>query len=135
MRHVLIAATTVGLLAFASAGPASAANPNVPSWSPYAIGAYGAAPPAPVNLPGPGAGMTEGRAAYVDGDPEAVPSRPLPASRGGDIIVHTGRSYLDPGASAEIGTEDRYFYDTAHYNLGSEGPAFTQNTAGFELLH
>src|SRR5580658_9633773 len=33
-----------------------------------------------------------------------------PASQGGDVIVPTGRSYLDPGTSAAVGTEDRYFY-------------------------
>jgi hypothetical protein len=55
-------------------------------------------------------------------------------SRGGDVVVHTGRSYLDPGPGADIGTENRYFYDTAHYDLRSEGPAFTRNVGGFELL-
>ncbi len=57
------------------------------------------------------------------------------ASQGGDVIVPTGRSYLDPGPSAEIGTEDRYFYETARSSdFHSEGPDFTQNAAGFELL-
>jgi hypothetical protein len=55
-------------------------------------------------------------------------------SHGDDVVVHTGRSYLDPGPSAEIGTEDRYFYDTAHYDFRSEGPDFTQNVGGFEML-
>lgn len=55
-------------------------------------------------------------------------------SRGGDVVVHTGRSYLDPGPSAAEGTEDRYFYDTAHTDFRSEGPDFTRNTGGFELL-
>ena len=134
MRNTLFAATAAGLLALGSAGAANAANPNVPSWSPYAIGAYAAAPAAPV-LPAPVVGITEGRAAYVDGDPAAAPPRRYSASKGGDIVVHTGRSHLDPGPSAEIGTENRYFYDTAHYDLRTEGPAFTQNGAGQELLH
>jgi hypothetical protein len=56
------------------------------------------------------------------------------ASQGGDVIVPTGRSYLDPGRSAAVGTEDRYSYDTAHSDFRGEGPAFTRNTAGFELL-
>jgi hypothetical protein len=53
-------------------------------------------------------------------------------ARGGDIVVHTGRSYLDPGTSAAIGSENHYFSDTTQY-VG-EGPDFTQNTGGFELL-
>jgi hypothetical protein len=59
----------------------------------------------------------------------------LPASRGGDVIVPTGRSYLDPGPSAEVGTENRYAYDTAHASdFNTEGPDFTRNVGGFELL-
>jgi hypothetical protein len=30
----------------------------------------------------------------------------------GDIVVHTGRSYLDPGPSADLWTEDKYYADT-----------------------
>jgi hypothetical protein len=55
-------------------------------------------------------------------------------SHGDDVVVHTGRSYLDPGPSAAVGTEDRYFYDTAHYDFRSEGPTFTQNIGGFQNL-
>jgi hypothetical protein len=77
--------------------------------------------------------MVEGRAAYVDPGLNALPHA-RPVSRGGDIVVHTGRSYLDPGASADVGTEDRYFYDTAHYDFHSEGPDFTRDSGGFELL-
>jgi len=63
-----------------------------------------------------------------------VAHRP-PASPGGDVIVPTGRSYLDPGTSAAVGTEDRYAYETAHASdFHTEGPDFTRNTAGFELL-
>ncbi|WP_158814318.1 hypothetical protein [Methylocapsa sp. S129] len=54
------------------------------------------------------------------------------AHRGGDVVVHTGRSYLDPGASAPVGSENHYFSDSTHYS--QEGPDFTQNTAGSELL-
>jgi hypothetical protein len=41
--------------------------------------------------------------------------------RPGDIYVSRNtRSYLDPGPSADVGTEDRYFSDTRypHYLLG-----------------
>ncbi len=55
-------------------------------------------------------------------------------SHGDDVVVHTGRSYLDPGPSANEGTENRYFYDTAHYDMRQEGPAFTANSGGFENL-
>jgi hypothetical protein len=53
-------------------------------------------------------------------------------ARGGDVVVHTGRSYLDSGTSAAIGSENHYFSDSTHY--GQDGPDFTQNAAGFELL-
>jgi hypothetical protein len=53
-------------------------------------------------------------------------------ARGGGVVVHTGRSYLDPGASAAVGSENHYFSDSTHY--GPQGPDFTQNTAGSELL-
>lgn len=139
MRNWIIAGLG-GVLLAGGVGAANAANPNVPSWSPYAIGTYQAGPPA--SVPGrpaygdeqaPGSTMVEGRAAYVDpGLNESPHARS--ASRGGDIVVHTGRSYLDPGTSAEVGTEDRYFYDTAHYDFHSEGPDFTRDSAGFELL-
>jgi hypothetical protein len=51
---------------------------------------------------------------------------------GGDIVVHTGRSYLDPGTTAEIGSENHYFSDSVNY--GAEGPDFTSAIGGFELL-
>jgi hypothetical protein len=54
------------------------------------------------------------------------------ASRGGDVVVHTGRSYLDPGTSAEVGSENHYFSDSTSYG-GSRGPTFGGN-AGFEVL-
>jgi hypothetical protein len=53
-------------------------------------------------------------------------------ARGGDIIVHTGRSYLDPGTSAEIGSENHYFSDSVGY--GVPGPGLTSAIGGFELL-
>ena len=61
--------------------------------------------------------MIEGRSAYVEGELSVVPSHHRMATRGGDIVVHTGRSYLD-----------------AHYDLNSEGPDFTRNQGGFENL-
>ena len=55
-------------------------------------------------------------------------------ARAGDVVVHTGRSYLDPGASAEVGSENHYFSDTAPYSFSGLGPSFSGATAGFELL-
>ena len=52
--------------------------------------------------------------------------------RGGDVVAHTGRSYLDPGASAAVGSENHYFSGSTHY--GQQGPDFTRNTGGSELL-
>ena len=74
-------------------------------------------------------------AATLGADAQALTRHPRHRLvRGGDVVVHTGRSYLDPGPSAAEGTEDRYFYDTAHTDFRSEGPDFTRNTGGFELL-
>jgi len=45
----------------------------------------------------------------------------------GDIYVHPGRSYLDPGTAAsagEIGTGDRYVTDTAPSSLRNLGSTF-----------
>ena len=55
-------------------------------------------------------------------------------ARSGDVVVHTGRSYLDPGASATVGSENHYFSDTAPYSYTGLGPSFTGNVAGFERL-
>ena len=77
--------------------------------------------------------LVEGRSAYVQGDLRRAPSRRI-VTGGDDIVVHTHRSYLDPGPGAEVGTENRYFSDTAHYSLNEEGPAFTRNQGGFENL-
>jgi hypothetical protein len=123
MKNLSIVGAAIAFLA--AAGSANATNLNVPASSPYAL----------MNVdPPPHAGMTEGRAAYVDGTLSTVPEHRRVASRNGDVIVHTGRSYLDPGTSAEVGTENRYFYDTAHYDLNTEGPDFMQNGVGFDLL-
>lgn len=54
------------------------------------------------------------------------------AVRDGEVVVQTGRSYLDPGTSAVVGSENHYFSDSTHY--GQQGPDFTRDTAGFELL-
>lgn len=57
-----------------SAGAALADNPNVPSWSPYALVAAGATTP-PASYVNAGGGATETRAAFVDVVPNAdVPS-------------------------------------------------------------
>ena len=50
----------------------------------------------------------------------------------GDIVVHTGRSYLDPGTSAEVGSENHYFSDSIHY--GPQGSPFSSAIGGFENL-
>jgi hypothetical protein len=143
MKNLFVTATAAAFLTVGAAGAANAANANVPASSPYAL--MDIAPQsAPYSADGyadrgfgydrpSGAVMIEGRAAFVDGSAGAA-LHSHPVSQGGDIVVHTGRSYLDPGPSAEVGTEDRYFYDTAHYDLHSEGPDFTRNTGGFELL-
>jgi hypothetical protein len=73
------------------------------------------------------------RSAYVEGELSVIPSDHHVA-RGGDIVVHARRSYLDPGTSADVGSENRYFYDTAHFDMNSEGPDFTRNQGGFENL-
>jgi hypothetical protein len=118
-------------LAAISPFAARAGNPNVPASSPYAAMDLDALQPIQETVR-PRARMIEGRAAAVEG--EVAPRREPVAGSGGDIIVHTRRSYLDPGASADVGTENRYFYDTAHFDYRSEGPDFTRNSAGFELL-
>jgi hypothetical protein len=43
----------------------------------------------------------------------------------GRNIEQTRRSYLDPGTSAIVGTENRYYSDTARYSYRQLGPAFT----------
>ena len=45
MRNLLVLGTAAAALAFGAVNDAAnASNPNVPSWSPYAIIGYGAAP-------------------------------------------------------------------------------------------
>jgi hypothetical protein len=50
-------------------------------------------------------------------DAEALVRRPHhhDIARGGDIVVHTGRSYLDLGTSAEAGSENQNFSDSETY--------------------
>lgn len=55
-------------------------------------------------------------------------------ARGGEVIVRTGRSYLEPGTSAAVGSENHYYSDTTPYSYTGLGPSFTGATAGFELL-
>jgi hypothetical protein len=66
MRNLLLAGTAGLLVTLGAAGAGNAAqpNPNVPSWSPYAIGAYEGAPQTSSRLPAHRM-MSEGRAAYV----------------------------------------------------------------------
>ena len=54
------------------------------------------------------------------------------AASHGDIVVHTGRSYLDLGTSAEVGSENHYFSDSIHY--GPQGSPFSSAIGGFENL-
>jgi hypothetical protein len=60
--------------------------------------------------------------------------RHIAAARHGDVVVHTGRSYLDPGTSAEVGSENHYFSDTLSYSYGELGSPFSANTAGNQNL-
>ena len=53
-------------------------------------------------------------------------------AHGGDIYVHAGRSYLDPGTSAIVGTEDHYSSDARPSSFQSLGAPFTNR--GFDLL-
>ena len=54
--------------------------------------------------------------------------------RQSDIVVHTGRSYLDPGTSAEVGSENHYFSDSLGPSYGQLGIPFSSATAGNQLL-
>ena len=56
------------------------------------------------------------------------------AARHGDVVVHTGRSYLDPGTSAEVGSENHYFSDSLGPSYGQLGPPFSAATAGNQNL-
>lgn len=58
MRNALLAAAAGLSLSVGAIGAAGAANPNVPSWSPYAVMGYAAAPANP-------RAMTERRAAQT----------------------------------------------------------------------
>jgi hypothetical protein len=60
--------------------------------------------------------------------------RHVAARHGGDIVVHTGRSYLDPGTSAEVGSENHYFSDSLGPSYGQLGIPFATSTAGNQLL-
>jgi hypothetical protein len=133
MKRLFIVGATAAYLATGAVAGATAANPNVSQSSPYTMMEVDP-PQSPLADGRPARQMIEGRSAYVEGELSAVPSHHRMATRGGDIVVHTGRSYLDPGTSADVGTENRYFYDTTHYDLNSEGPDFTRNQGGFENL-
>ncbi|MGO8797662.1 MAG: hypothetical protein ACLQE9_01770 [Roseiarcus sp.] len=75
-------------------------------------------------------------AAMLAADAQAQVRRPHHrlVARNGDVVVHTGRSYLDPGPTAAVGSENHYFSDTAPYSYTGLGPSFTGNVAGFERL-
>jgi hypothetical protein len=76
MRNLLVAGTATGLF-LALAGAAYAANPNVPSFSPYAIMAYDAAPAPQAMAP-----LGEHRAASIDtygAAPVSAPNTNVPS--------------------------------------------------------
>jgi hypothetical protein len=53
----------------------------------------------------------------------------------GDIYVHrAGRSYLDPGASAIPGTEDRYSSDSRPYSFSLLGSPLAAHSGSWDLL-
>jgi hypothetical protein len=58
-------------------------------------------------------------------DAQALNRQILRQPSAGRNIEKTRRSYLDPGTSAIVGTENRYFSDTARYSYRQLGPAFT----------
>jgi hypothetical protein len=70
MRKMLLVGTVGMFAALCAINAAEAANPNVPSYSPYAVMGYDdAATSAPwmYGNPGPQPGMTEHRASFVEG--------------------------------------------------------------------
>ena len=72
--HKMLAVGTLALSVALGAGAAYADNPNVPSWSPYALMQV-SQPAARSLFAAPSFGMTETRAAAVDTVPNAnVPS-------------------------------------------------------------
>jgi hypothetical protein len=73
MRNLFAAAIAAGLLSLGAIGAADAANPNVPTWSPYAIGDYDAATYHRGHA-APRSTLTEGRAADVS--PGGIYGRP-----------------------------------------------------------
>ncbi len=88
MRKTLVTATMTFLAIGALGGAAQAANPNVPSWSPYAIMDIPvAATPAPAK---PGSPMIAGRAAYV-GSPNQPGAPGAPRD-----LQNSDRLSLDP---------------------------------------
>ncbi len=61
----------------------------------------------------------------AEAQPKARHPQHRVVARGGDVIVPTGRSYLDPGTSATGGSEDHYFSDTSGYSFSNGGAPFT----------
>jgi hypothetical protein len=54
----------------------------------------------------------------------------------GDIVVHAGRSYLDPGPAvwSEVGNGNRYVGDTTPYSMTDFGGAMAARPGSFEVL-
>ena len=88
MRKTLLTATVTFFAIGAIGGAAQAANPNVPSWSPYAIMDIPVAgTPAPATQ---GSAMIAGQAAYV-GSPNAPGAPGVPRD-----LQNSDRLSLDP---------------------------------------
>jgi hypothetical protein len=53
----------------------------------------------------------------------------------GEIYVHrAGRSYLDPGTSAVVGTQDRYSSDSRPYSFSLVGSPLAAHSGSWDLL-
>ena len=54
----------------------------------------------------------------------------------GDIVVHAGRSYLDPGpaVASEVGTGNRYVGDTTPSSFADFGGAMSARPGSFAVL-
>jgi hypothetical protein len=58
------------------------------------------------------------------------------AVRPGDIVVHAGRSYLDPGPATwnEVGNDNRYVGDTTPSSFTEFGGALSARPGAYEVL-
>jgi hypothetical protein len=56
------------------------------------------------------------------------------AHHSGDLYVHTGRSYLDPGPTEIVGTRNRYVSDSLPTSFAEFGTPFTAHAGGTDLI-